>query len=1271
MKDHILFSISILLLSITITSAAMGEDWPMWRYDANRSAASPHDLPHQLYLQWVQEYPPLEPVWENPLNRDLMQFDKAYEPIVLGNTMYFGSNASDRMVALDTDTGKEKWAFHVGGPVRFPPVGGKGKIYFVSDDGCLYCLNADSGELLWKYRGTPSDRKILGNERLISTWPARGGPVLKDGIVYFASGIWPFMGVFIYALDAETGEEIWVNDSSSSTFMNQPHNSPSFASIAPQGIFVVAGDKLLVPGGRSVPACFDRNTGELLYYQLARHNKTGGAFVCAIDDKFINYHRDQVTTIYDLETGDRVLPRFGNIPVLTGDAFYCLGESITAFDYANMKCVEREEIVKDSDTHEVQVKTEREWILDKLWELEVDSRGDLIKAGNQLYAGGHNIVTALDLSTPNQRPQISWTSEIDGTVARIVAADDKLFVVTLEGRIYTFGGEQTDPVNYPYETKSKPLDGKTIAEAKAILNITKQKDGYCLVYGLENGDLAEALVRHSNLNVIAVDPDREKVDRLRKQFTEADLYGKRLSVQVGNPTTFPAPPYLANLTIFEDTKSIDAIKDQELYENIYKSVRPYGGVICMRPESDNTLSIVKAIQQCKFPQAKLIESDGFLLLIREGALPGSANWTHQYGDIANTVKSDDQLVKLPLGILWFGGSSNTDVLPRHGHGPPEQIVDGRLYIEGIDSLSARDVYTGRVLWKRTFENLGNYGVYYDDTYKDTPLDPAYNQIHIPGANARGTNYVVTKDKVYILEGEKCQVLDPVSGETIIEIELPMLPTDKTQPHWGYIGVYDDYLIAGADIVEYKEAVEFEDLSSKRKPFYNFDITSSKRLIVMNRHTGDVFWTFNSELGFRHNTIVAGNGKLFCIDRMPDAVIEKLKRRGKTFLGTPRLLAFDIKTGNILWSSTENIFGTWLGYSAERDILLQACRDSRDMLAGEPDEGMAAYRGKDGKRLWRNEARYGGPCILHDETIITEPYAFNLRTGEQKMRTNPLTGEETPWMFKRNYGCNYAIGSEHLLTFRSAAAGFYDLERDGGTGNFGGFKSGCTSNLIAANGLLNAPDYTRTCSCSYQNQSSLAMIHDPGVEIWTFNPFSAGEGEIKRVGINLGAPGDRRADNGTLWLEYPQKGSPSPEVTIHTEPETAFWFHHHTSRFSGEDLKWVAASGIKGVRKISLRLSDTPQPAQTYTVRLIFAEPEQLNQGDRIFNVSIQDRKVLQDFDILNETEKIRHSLIKEFRNIPVSQDLLITLDPSESSTIQQPILSGIEVISETLLSRTQ
>ena len=179
----------------------------------------------------------------------------------------------------------------------------------------------------------------------------------------------------------------------------------------------------------------------------------------------------------------------------------------------------------------------------------------------------------------------------------------------------------------------------------------------------------------------------------------------------------------------------------------------------------------------------------------------------------------------------------------------------------------------------------------------------------------------------------------------------------------------------------------------------------------------------------------------------------------------------------------------------------------------------------------------------------------------------------PWSFTRTYGCNTAVASEHLLTFRSGAAGFYDLATHCGTGNFGGFKSGCTSNLIVADGVLNAPDYTRTCTCAYQNQTSLALVPMPEMEMWTYNTFrleNTAEKPVRRVGVNLGAPGDRRSEDGTLWLEYPSVGGDSPTLPIEIEGELT-WFRHHSTRVSGQGLPWVAASGVEGLRQMTVFL----------------------------------------------------------------------------------------------------
>ena len=76
--------------------------------------------------------------------------------------------------------------------------------------------------------------------------------------------------------------------------------------------------------------------------------------------------------------------------------------------------------------------------------------------------------------------------------------------------------------------------------------------------------------------------------------------------------------------------------------------------------------------------------------------------------------------------------------------------------------------------------------------------------------------------------------------------------------------------------------------------------------------------------------------------------------------------------------------------------------------------------------------------------------------------------------------------------------------------------------------------------------------------------------MRRLGLNLGAPGDRRADDGTLWLEYPSVGGPSPAVSLRVVAENRTWFRRHSSQVRARN--WVAASGLKGVRSVAVPLS---------------------------------------------------------------------------------------------------
>jgi len=1295
-------SVMTLLLFIIPVVGQAASDWPMWRYNANRSASSPAGLPDQLYLQWGRQYAPRTMVWDDPLNQDLMPYDKVFEPIVVGNIMFLGFNDTDKIVALDTDTGEEIWSFYTDGPIRFPGVVSNGKVYFGSDDGCLYCLHASSGELAWKFQAAPKERKLLGNLRLISTWAVRGGPVIENGVVYFAAGPFPVMGVFIYALDAETGEVIWLNDGEGSRWTLMPHHgSEAFAGVAPQGSLTISGNSLIIPSGRAVPASFNKNTGEYQYYRIQEFQKTGGSFTAATDDLFVNHYREGLCSIYDTKTGLGLLGQIGRYPVIDGNTIYTSkGKTVFACDISGIEALAKqgppkvtEELKKEPlapgytpfyigykpetvDEKGFQNQALAIWKKAGLWTISADASGDLIKAGNCLYAADGNSITAINVKG---KPSIAWVIKLDGPVGRLVAANGKLFAVTLDGRILAFGGKEVKPNLILNKPIASGANIKATKEALSIIEKSGVSEGYALVYGIGDGALLEALVNNSGLDIIAVDPDKAKVEEIRQRFDAIGIYGKRLAVIQGTPLTLNAPQYMASLTIVNKGKL-----DSKTLNALYFSMRPYGGKVLFRTEPGNLKSLVSAAGLSKL---KVV---GDYLISREGALEGSDSFTHAVGDVANTGVVNDDLVKPPLGILWWGaGTNNLNVLPRHAHGPTEQVIGGRLYIEGIDRITCRDVYTGREIWQERFNDMETYDIYYSESYKETPLSTRYNQEHLPGVKLRGTNYIATEDIVYVVnaypqtrEGWKVDMMDAATGKLLGHIDLPKIPyraydkVRKLNQQWGYIGVSKDLLIGGGELVAFSDLTQLTKAEKGHEYYWaDWDIGASKSLFIMDRYSGKIKWNIESKISFLHTGIVAGGGMLFALDKFPPGVIDQLEKKGKDIPAGGRIIALDINTGKVLWEDTKStVFGSYLLYSEEYDILLQSTHPSRDCMVGETGNRMVAYRASTGKVLWDvqkgkdEKFLYFQFPLLHHDTIITsakqqkaEGRHFSLLTGERLDRKSPMTGSDVELRWARRYGCNYALGAEHLLTFRSGCAGYFDLNQDSGTGSFGGFKSGCTNSLAVADGVLSSPDYTRTCVCSYPNQTSLALVYMPENEIWTFNELDLDEAPIKTIGLNLGAHGDRVADSGMWWFDYPIVGGPSPKIPAKTSPAEPKYFRHHSMRFEGE-LPWVASSGCEGLSSLTLG-----QTKGSYTVRLYFAEPDDYILGQRVFDVALQGKTVLSKLDVVAAAGKARKTVVKEFKNVWANDkgELVVTFKPLTSAG---PIINGIEVIAETTIT---
>jgi len=1286
-------SVAILATMVAALAAAsaLAADWPMWRYDAGRTAVSPARLPERLNLQWVRQLAPPAPAW--PKSQTKLQFDASYEPVVVGKRLFVSSMASDGVTAYDTETGGEAWRFYTDGPVRFAPVAWGGKVAFASDDGHLYCLDAAGGKLLWTFRGGPADRRILGNDRLISMWPARGAPVLCGGVIYFAAGIWPFMGTFIHAVDAETGRPVWTNSGSGSDYLKQQHDSYAFAGVAPQGYLAVAGDVLLVSGGRTVPAAYDRTDGTFLYFHVGerKFGKDAGGYAVTVGDEwFFNGG-----AAYDIDKGKPVV--WTGVALTTSDGAIGLEKGeLVGCTYEPV-----EETYLDTRGKEHQ-----RTVLARLWEAEPDVPLErlFIRAGDRVYAEGRDgLVAAVDLPPEGRRARVSWQGRVEGDVWNMLAADGRLFVVTRQGGLYCFGAAKKTVRTHRYVRVPLPVKADAWPDrVDRILEETLVTRGYCLVLGIGTGRLLEELVRRTDLRVIAVDPDAGKVAAVRWQMDAAGVYGRRVAAYVGDPATFPFPPYLASLVLSEDLKAAGAGRGAAFVQAVYRVLRPYGGTLCLAT-SDAKYGEVKGwASAAKLPGATVDSAKGLVLLTRAGAPPRSANWTHQDADVANTTVSQDDLVKAPLGLLWFGGPAHDSVLPRHGHGPSPQVVDGRVVIEGRDMIRAVDAYTGRLIWQRRMSDIG---AYYDNT------------AHQPGANEIGSNYVTMPDGIYVAYGRECLRLDPATGGTQYVFRFPKPKrtaadaADGTGPledelprgaRWGYVGVYKDLLIGtalpvGVEFMETekerpevrprqpREADGTDDRTRleidsfwkrRRKEIEDVAIhwnaphgTGSKWLFAMDRRSGDegreddkprLLWKREAEANFRHNTIVAGRDKIFCVDGLTEDRLRALRFRGIEPDAAPILYALDAQTGRVRWKVERGVFGTRLAYSEKHDILVEHAGYGRDRALDEADVGLAAYRGRDGKLLWTSTADYDGPCMILGDAIVAQENAFSLLTGKLRQRQHPLTGEVVDWGYHRNYGCNTSIAGRHLILFRSAAAGYYDWEHDGGTGNLGGFKSGCTSNLIPACGILSAPDYTRTCTCSYQNQCSVAMMHDPAVETWTFTAVASSDEPIQRLGLNVGAPGDRLAPSGTLWLEWPTVGGPTPRVRVKAEPAKPKPFRHHVSFIREGNLGWVAASGVEGVESLSIGLARGTTRTRPYTVRMHFAEPRDVAEGERVFGVALQGETVLKDFDVVKTAGGPRRAVVKEFRHVRVGDDLKVEFAAARGKTL----ICGIEVVAE-------
>ena len=745
----------------------------------------------------------------------------------------------------------------------------------------------------------------------------------------------------------------------------------------------------------------------------------------------------------------------------------------------------------------------------------------LILAGNTLIVGGQGTVTAIDATSGTP----IWDEEVNGQARCLAAADGSLLVSTTTGEVSCFGVVLGDePLVHTLRkpataAQDHPLDTASAELAHRILEQSEKTAGYCLVLGAGDGSLLTELANHSQLTIHCLEPEAERVDTVRRQLDANGLYGTRVVLHHGSLADVACPVYFADLMIV--TPSVLAEPNAWPAEIAYRSLHPSGGVICCAASGDDAATAFRAwLDAGKVPGSEIVATRDDVRVVR-GPLAGAGDWTHQYANAQRSGSSTDERVRLPLRLLWFGNPGPEQMVARHWKGPAPLCVDGRMYVIGQHAIIAVDAYNGRELWRREMEGAGRWPV-----------------------NSKGSNVVADRDSVYVAVGNECHQLDGSTGQTVQTYPIPegALPEDNKTAQWSYLAV-DDTAILGSAGNDREAATVF----------------------LLDRN-GRLKWSYQAAGVVGNNALAMDAGRIYLIDRSPSQIVDQSKRRGQTIPIVWKLVALAAENGQVVWETETGIAGRnelWLS-----DGVILTTGGGR----------MSGYDAATGECLYARASEMQKFPVIVGDTIYGEPVAYDLRTGEPHTRQNPFTGQEIPWTFSRTYGCGSVSGCPNLLMFRSGNLGLYDLTGDGGVQDIGGIRAGCHVNAIAAAGLVLMPPGDASCTCSYAFQTTVALVPTQKEENWGLFYKQLPNTPVRRVALNLGAPGDRRDGEGTLWLATPRPGNDYRRRDIavpfrfdRQESLTMFRENADLTTVAGTDRPWLYTSGVCGQIRAELDL----------------------------------------------------------------------------------------------------
>ncbi len=601
--------------------------------------------------------------------------------------------------------------------------------------------------------------------------------------------------------------------------------------------------------------------------------------------------------------------------------------------------------------------------------------------------------------------------------------------------------------------KSGVATAPSALRAGEILKASGVKQGYCLIFGATNAQVAVELVRQSDLDVILVEPDATRIPALRATLDATATQGMRASVQHVTGTQLPYGDLLANLIVFEGPQP-PALAAAE----IHRVLRPAGGALLAASRAADESAWRRWLGDSALKGAELSVAGDFRLRFQRGKLPGGGEWGHQYGGPDNSSCSQDELVKGDLQVAWWGDPGPRPMPDRGNRNPAPLSVNGRLFVQGNRILFGLDAYNGAILWNFSAAEVRRANVTRDCS-----------------------NMAASGDTLYLAHNRYCIAVDGQSGNRRTRFEVPR--TGATGPRdWSYVAAGRDLLIGSRVKTDGSYLGDDGEWYEEYAPDQVSRVTSDL-LFALDPQSGKALWEYSGG-AVLNSTLTIGDGMIFFLEsRNPAAVQAASCRIANENLTDQHLVCLDQRTGHKLWEKDHDFksleFMTYLVYGKNTVVVTGTDRNKHyhtfafnAPAAKQPsDSGDDIAKAIGGRLLWseshkEDKGHHSGhlqhPVVIGD-VFYSDQRSFNLVTGETLRRDLP-----------ERRGCGIMSAGKDAIFFRHHFHGMWDLASNKRS-QFEGIRSGCWLSLIPAGGLLLAPETSAGCSCTHAIQTSIGYI----------------------------------------------------------------------------------------------------------------------------------------------------------------------------------------------------